>query len=46
VIFAKVFFGGYVQERLALAFELHLNLGLRYEMATIPTEIHGKLANL
>jgi len=23
-----------------------LNLGLRYEMATIPTEIHGKLANL
>jgi hypothetical protein len=23
-----------------------MNLGLRYEMATIPTEIHGKLSNL
>jgi len=23
-----------------------MNLGLRYEMATMPTEIHSKLANL
>jgi len=30
---------------MALAQNLTLNLGLRYEMSTVPTETRGKLAN-
>lgn len=42
----QTIFGGYVQDDWRWRPNLTLNLGLRYEMASIPTEIHGKLANL
>ena len=38
--------GGYVQDDWRARPNLTVNLGLRYEMTTVPTEIHGKLANL
>ena len=38
--------GGYVQDDWHLRPSLTLNLGLRYEMATIPNEINGRVANL
>jgi hypothetical protein len=44
--FRQNIFGGYVQDDWRAKPNLTLNLGLRYEMATVPTEIHGKLVNL
>jgi hypothetical protein len=44
--FRQNIFGGYVQDDWRARPNLTLNLGLRYEMATVPTEINGKLVNL
>jgi hypothetical protein len=37
-------FGGYVQDDIRLKQNLTVNVGLRYEMSTVPTEIHGQLS--
>jgi hypothetical protein len=36
-------FGGYIQDDLRLRPNLTVNLGLRYEMSTVPSEIYGRL---
>jgi hypothetical protein len=38
--------GGYIQDDWRLRPHLTVNLGLRYEMTTVPTEVQGKLSNL
>ncbi len=44
--FRQSIFGVYVQDDVRLRSNLTLNLGLRYELSTVPTEANGKLANL
>ena len=39
-------FGAYIQDDWRWRTNLTLNLGLRYEMSSVPTETRGKLANL
>ena len=38
--------GGYIQDDWRIRPHLTLNIGVRYEMATVPTETDGKLSNL
>ena len=42
----ETLFGGYVQDDWRVRPHLTVNLGLRYEMTTVPTEVQGKLSNL
>jgi hypothetical protein len=42
----QTLYGGYVQDDWRVRPHLTVNLGLRYEMTTVPTEVQGKLSNL
>jgi Carboxypeptidase regulatory-like domain/TonB dependent receptor/TonB-dependent Receptor Plug Domain len=44
--FRSSIFGGYVQDDIRLRPTLTVNLGVRYEMSTVPSEIHGHLSAL
>ena len=44
--FRQSLFGAYIQDDWRFRSNLTLNLGLRYEMTTVPTETQGKLVNL
>jgi len=38
-------FGFFVQDDIRLRQNLTVNLGLRYELVTVPTEVNGKISN-
>lgn len=42
----QTLFGAYVQDDIRLRRNVTLNAGLRYEIATVPTEAHDRLTNL
>ena len=42
----QTLFGAYIEDDVRLKKNLTVNLGLRYEMATVPTEAHNRISNL
>ena len=42
----ETLFGAYVQDDIRVRPSLNLSLGLRYEMTTVPAEVHDRLSNL
>src|SRR5215467_409315 len=42
----ETMFGAYVQDDFKMSQRLTLNLGLRWEFITDPTEVNGRMANL
>ncbi|HUX66662.1 MAG TPA: carboxypeptidase regulatory-like domain-containing protein [Terriglobales bacterium] len=42
----ETLFGAYVEDALQLRPRFQLSLGMRYEMTTVPTEAHHRIANL
>lgn len=42
----ETLFGAYVHDDIRVRRGLNLSLGVRYEMSTVPTEAHNRLANL
>src|ERR1700722_5436567 len=44
--FRQSLFGGYLQDDWRVRSNLTVNLGLRYEMVTVPSEVQNRLANL
>ena len=42
----QILIGGYLQDDWRLRPNLTVNMGLRYEMSTVPTEVSGKLSTL
>jgi hypothetical protein len=44
--YRQTIFGAYFQDDVRLRPNLTLNLGLRYEPATVPVEIHGRMGSL
>ena len=44
--FRQSIVGAYFEDDIRLASNFTTNLGLRYEMATVPTEVNGRISNL
>src|SRR5262245_10425284 len=44
--YRQSFFGFFLQDDFKIKPHLTLNLGLRYEFVTVPTEVNGKISNL
>jgi hypothetical protein len=44
--YRETLFGVYVQDDWRLRPNLTVNMGIRYEMVTVPTEVHNKLSNV